>query len=175
MKIIYTIIFTNVIALFSISPSLGQDCNSKIFEDALFEKIIGKWSGSGKVGSDSIGYDIEASWELNHQFIELTISDTTTIPQYSAKVYISYDCISERYVVHWLDTFGARYSETLGYGTKKGHSVAFRFEYPNGPFINKFIYDNENDTWRFYSTTKSNTGEWVNFGDIRLRKIKPGE
>jgi len=172
MKQTYILVFTLAIATFSINLTFGQDCNSKFFEDNLLEKIIGQWSASGKIGGDSIGYNFKAGWELNHQFIELAFADTATNPQYSAKVFIGYDCISERYVVHWLDTFGARYSETLGYGIKTGQSIEFRFEYPNGPFINEFIYDSNNDSWQLHATTKNNKGAWVNFGDIYLKRIE---
>lgn len=44
-------------------------------------------------------------FELNHQFVSLTFADTAKLPQYTAKVFIGYDCITERYVAHWLDNF----------------------------------------------------------------------
>ena len=99
------------------------------------DKIAGTWSAGGKITGDSVMYHFNASWELNHQFMVLSFADTAANPQYIAKVYIGYDCISERYVCHWLDNFGGRFSETLGYGTLTGNTVEFRFEYPDGPFI----------------------------------------
>jgi hypothetical protein len=45
---------------------------------------------------------------------------------------MGYDTTSERYVLHLLDIFGARYSETLGFGTRDGKAIRFVFEYPDG-------------------------------------------
>lgn len=153
--------------------AFGQDtlkCNDNRFDDQLLQKIIGNWTVSGKIGGDNITYNFIASWELNHQFVSLTFADTAKQPQYTAKVFIGYDCISERYVAHWLDNFGGRFSETLGYGIRTAQSIEFRFEYPDGPFINKFVYDNKSDNWQFHSTTKNSKGIWVTFGDIYLKR-----
>jgi hypothetical protein len=154
-------------------PTFGQDslkCKYDRFEDTLLEKIIGNWTVSGQIGGEKVTYNFVASWELNHQFISLTFADTAKQPQYTAKVFIGYDCISERYVTHWLDNFGGRFSETLGYGIKTANTIEFRFEYPDGPFLNKFIYDIATDSWQFHTTTKSNKGIWVTFGDIYLKR-----
>jgi hypothetical protein len=52
--------------------------------------------------------------------------------RYEAIWYMGYDTTSERYVLHLLDIFGARYSETLGFGTRDGKAIRFVFEYPDG-------------------------------------------
>lgn len=85
--------------------------------------------------------------------------DVVSPPGYVAKVSIGNDCMSERYVVHWLDNFGERFSETLGYGIKNGQTIEFRFEYPDAPFSNKFTYDSKDDSWHFHMTTKNEKGE----------------
>jgi hypothetical protein len=54
---------------------------------------------------------------------------------------IGYDNMSERYVVHWIDVFGVRFSETLGYGKRVGNEIDFIFEYPDGPFRTNLIWD----------------------------------
>ena len=53
---------------------------------------------------------------LNHQFVELNFTDVNSPARYMAKVSIGFDCISERYVVRWMDILGGHISETLGYG-----------------------------------------------------------
>lgn len=168
--------FAVILCLFLLTPGKqvsAQDttkCKESIFTDQLLEKIIGQWVVTGQIGKDNINYNFKASWVLNHQFIELIFADTARQPQYTARVFIGFDCISERYVVHWLDNFGGRYSETLGYGTKSGQNIVFRFEYPDGPFLNTFIYDSKADTWQFHTTTKDNKGNWVIFGDMYLKR-----
>jgi hypothetical protein len=49
---------------------------------------------------------------LDHQFLRLEMKDVATPPAYEATVYIGYDKTGERYVAHWLDVFGGRFSET---------------------------------------------------------------
>jgi hypothetical protein len=160
------------IGIFITNFTFCQDtvkCNDKLFEDSLLEKIIGKWSVSGDVLGEKIVYNFNAKWLLNHQFIELSFEDTASNPQYMAKVFIGYDCISEKYVAHWLDNFGGRFSETLGFGIKTGNNIEFRFDYPEGPFLNNFIYDNKKNSWLLHSTTKNSKGIWVVFGNMYLK------
>ena len=116
---------------------------------------MGNWDLKGIIGNRPIANNFSAQWVLNHQFMELNLIDTVKIPTYTAKVFIGYDCVSERYIVHWIDNFGGRFSEILGYGQQKGNSIEFRFEYADGPFINKFIYNNKKDTWQLNMTTKN--------------------
>ncbi len=56
------------------------------------------------------------------------MKDVNIPPQYEALVFLGYDNASERYVAHWIDVFGGRFSETLGYGTRSGDSIKFIFE-----------------------------------------------
>lgn len=127
-----------------ISNSFGQDtakCNDKYFNDQLLDKLVGNWDLKGIIGNRPVANNLSAQWVLKHQFIELNFIDIAKIPSYEAKVFIGYDCISERYVVHWIDNFGGRFSETLGYGQQKRNFIDLRFEYPDGPFLCKFIYE----------------------------------
>ncbi|MCX6232672.1 MAG: hypothetical protein NTZ33_14135 [Bacteroidetes bacterium] len=165
----YLIIFV----LLSFHSVYGQDeirCNDTIFNDKFLEKLIGNWNVTGNVLDEYINYHFQARWELNHQFVELSFADTAKIPKYTAKVYIGYDCKINRYIAHWLDNFGGRYSETLGYGEKKENSIAFRFDYPDGRFINEFIYTSKTDSWLFHTTTKNDKNMWVVFGNMFLTR-----
>ena len=153
--------------------SYGQDtlrCNPNYFDDDLLNKLSGDWNLTGTIGKRTVKNTFSVSWILNHQFLEVNFVDLASPPGYFAKVLIGYDCISERYVAHWLDVFGGRFSETLGYGVKKGQMIEFRFEYPDAPFINQFIYDNKNDSWQLHMTTKKAGEGWVVFGDEYLKR-----
>ncbi|MFI5154380.1 MAG: hypothetical protein ACHQET_13660 [Chitinophagales bacterium] len=151
----------------------GQDtvrCNPNYFDDNFLDKLTGDWNLVGTIGKTAIKNSFSVSWILNHQFIEINFVDQASPPSYFAKVMIGYDCISERYVAHWFDIFGGRFSETLGYGVRKGQMIEFRFEYPEAPFINQFIYDNKNDGWQLHMTTKTAQGNRVLFGDEFLKR-----
>jgi len=147
-------------------------CNESLFDDSLLAKLEGQWAITGKIGGLNISNHFTASWILNHQFIELNFTDVQSPPSYMAKVSIGYDCISERYVVHWLDILGGRFSETLGYGTKTENKIEFRFEYPDGPFINQFIYSEKNNSWQLHMTTKNKNLGIINCTNTCTRVIE---
>ncbi|HEY8226282.1 MAG TPA: hypothetical protein VIG25_13455 [Pyrinomonadaceae bacterium] len=42
------------------------------------------------------------------------MKDVQTPSQYEAMVFIGYDNTSERYVAHWIDIFGGRFSKDEG-------------------------------------------------------------
>jgi hypothetical protein len=77
---------------------------------------------------------------------------------YEAHIYIGYDNASDRYVIHWIDIFGGRFSEILGYGTRSGNSIKFVFEYPDGPFHNTFTWNSGDNSWRFFLEQKGADG-----------------
>jgi hypothetical protein len=169
-RIFFSFIFSTLIG----NIGLAQDCiacDPNYFKDELLDKLIGKWEINGEIAGDKVQNNFTAQWVLNHQFVELNFTDVKEKPDYIAHVDIGYDCISEQYVVHWIDNFGGRFSKTLGYGVKKNESmIEFRFEYPNAPFINQFIFDSKTNTWHFYLTTKNTHGQWVVFGDEYLKR-----
>ena len=53
-------------------------------------------------------------------FLRIQESTSTDAPtsekRYEAIWFLGYDPVSEKYVLHLFDVFGARFSETLGYG-----------------------------------------------------------
>ena len=150
----------------------SQPCNQALFKDTLLDKLTGQWALSGQIGNRTVANHFTAQWVLNHQFIELDFVDTGSPPGYVAKVSIGYDCISEKYVIHWLDSYGARFSETLGFGTKTSDTIECRFEYPDAPFVTKFCYHSKQDAWQINMTTKNKEGEWTVFGEEWLTRKK---
>jgi hypothetical protein len=83
---------------------------------------------------------------------------------------IGYDNISERYVAHWIDVFGGRFSETLGYGKRNGDKIDFVFEYPDGPFHTDFAWDAAHGIWRWRMEQKNAAGKWMQFADLTLAR-----
>jgi hypothetical protein len=81
---------------------------------------------------------------------------------------IGYDSVSERYVAHWIDVFGGRISETLGYGTRSGDQIEFVFEYPEGPFHTVFRWLPNKKQWQWQMRTKNDSGKWVEFANLTL-------
>lgn len=157
------------------------DGEHRAFQDTLLERLVGKWNVTGKAAGQQIKQYCEAEWVLNHQFLRVYFIDSIAKQrrsegkpgraEYEAMVFIGYDHMSERYVVHWIDIFGGRFSETLGYGTLEGQdSIRFHFEYPTGPLHNTLTWAAENGIWSIVIRQKDAKGKWTVFAEETLRK-----
>ncbi len=80
--------------------------------DPLLDKMVGHWTLSGTMVGRPATHDVDVEWVMNHQF--LRIHEVDKAGGYEAMPMIGYDNTSERYVAHWIDVFGGRWSETLG-------------------------------------------------------------
>lgn len=141
-----------------------------VFKDELLDKLVGDWKSAGKIGNRAVDYQITADWTLKHQFLEVHMTDAANPPAYEARVFIGYDNTSERYVAHWIDVFGGRWSETLGFGTRSGNEIKFVFEYPDGPFHTTFTWAPETGRWKMLMQQKDKAGKWTMFAEQELRK-----
>lgn len=162
-------------------PPAEVDGRNRIFHDDLLDHLVGKWYVKGTiVGGRPIEHVCDAEWTLNHQFLKVHFLDVGAgaraagRPQYEALVFIGYDNMSARYVVHWIDVFGGRFSETLGYGNHVGdggsadNAIRFVFEYPDGPLHNTFTWNGEAGTWSIVIRQKDEGGHWTSFADELL-------
>jgi hypothetical protein len=146
------------------------DGRNRIFRDDFLDNLVGDWKLSRKIRGQSVDNSGKAEWVLNHQFLLVDMKDGSKPPTYEAMVFIGYDNTSERYVAHWIDVFGGRFSETLGYGKRSGNSIKFVFEYPDGPFNNTFTWNPETKRWVFLMEQKDQTGNWSVFAEDTLRR-----
>ena len=157
---------------------LELDGPRHVFQDPLMEGMVGNWKLTGKLLNRSAEHSIQAEWVLNHQFLRIHEKDETpakdgTLP-YEAIIMVGYDNASERYVAHWMDVYGGRFSETLGYGTRVENEIRFVFEYPDGPFHTTFRWKPDVKQWQWLMNTKNKAGQWVEFGDLTLVR-NPGK
>jgi hypothetical protein len=132
----------------------------------------GKWTAPFEVTLSSSRW--KRSGYFNHQFLQVHEKGApdakTAGPAYEATVMIGYDHTSERYVVHWMDIYGGRFSETLGYGVRSGDQIEIVFEYPDGPFHTTFHWLPEKKQWQWLMKTKDNFGHWVEFANLALTR-----
>ena len=142
----------------------------------LVEHMPGVWKMEGIVMGHDAHHEVEAEWVRNHQFLRIHEKTSLGAPaaehQYDAIWFLGYDPISERYVPHLLDVFGARFSETLGYGTRDGNAIRFIFEYPDGPFHTTFRWSPEKDSWEWLMEQKNKDGKWTSFADLKLTRAQ---
>ena len=149
------------------------DGASRPLRDSVLEQLIGHWQVTRTMRGTSTPTAAEVSWVLNHQFVQLHYVPDRSSPQpYEAIVYIGYDNMSDRYVVHWLDIFGGRISETLGYGTPAPNGIRFVFEYADGPFTNTFTLDPSTHRLSFLLRQKNARGEWTTFATEEWRRVQ---
>jgi len=158
---------SSVVSIHAVSQD-PLDGTNRIFRDELLDKLVGTWKLTRKIRGQTVENSVQAEWVLNHQFLRVHMKDVAVPATYEAMVFIGYDNASERYVAHWLDVFGGRFSETLGYGSRSGNSIKFVFEYPDGPFHNTFTWDEKTGAWNFLLQTKNKTGNWVVFAEDTL-------
>ncbi len=151
------------------AESVEVDGEHTIFRDDLLDNLVGKWKVHGTIVGQPIEQVCDAEWVLNHQFLRVhflgaTQSDSKD-PGYEAMVFIGYDNMSERYLAHWLDTFGGRFSEVLGFGSKteNGTSIKFVFDGLGGVLHNTISW--KDGSWRMLIEQKNSKGKWYTFAD----------
>ncbi|MGB7433815.1 MAG: DUF1579 family protein [Candidatus Acidiferrum sp.] len=150
------------------------DGPTHIFRDALLDNMVGTWNLTGKIMGRTADHVVEVEWVLNHQFLRIQEKDrnsgaNVTVP-YEAIIMVGYDNASDRYVVHWNDIYGGRFSETLGYGKQAGNEIRLVFEYPDGPFHTTFRWLPETHQWTWRMQTRDKTGKWTDFADLTLTR-----
>ncbi len=159
----------------SAGPASAQSPNE--WNDELVEHLTGTWKLEGTVMGHAAHHDIRAGWILNHQFLNIQERTAASAPEaehrYQANWFLGYDSVSDRYVMHLIDVFGARFSETLGYGTRDGDSIRFVFEYPDGPFHTVFRWLPQSNSWRWLMEQKDKAGKWTSFADLTLTRLPP--
>jgi Protein of unknown function (DUF1579) len=160
-----------VIASLAAQAQESADGRDHPLQDPFLDGLVGQWQVARKMPNRTAENTVQAEWVLNHQFLRLHYRDTATPPKYEAMVFIGYDNASERYVAHWIDVFGGRFSETLGYGKldDAAHAIRFVFEYPDGPFQNTFTFDPKEKTWTSLMRQKDNAGHWSTFAEDHFR------
>src|ERR1044072_4523894 len=103
---------------------------------------------------------VHAEWVLNHQFLFIHMKEQSNPSQYEARVYIGYDSTSKKYVVHWIDMFGGRVSETLGPGTRETTWIRIAFKPQAGLFHTPLPSHPETKSWTTLLEQKDQKGKW---------------
>jgi hypothetical protein len=166
--LLITLLVTSIAPLQSGAQARGE------WRDDLVDHMVGTWKLQGTVMGRDAHHEVDAEWVLNHQFLRIHEKTTAGAPgsekRYEAIWFLGDDPISERYVLHLLDVFGGRFSETLGYGVRDGNAIRFVFEYPDGAFHTVFQWSPEQDSWQWLMTQKDKDGKWSTFGDFKLTR-----
>lgn len=155
-----------------VSPPIelhAQEPN-KPFEDEALNNLAGDWKLTRKMHGQTSVSSVHAEWVLNHQFLFIHMKEQSNPSQYEARIYIGYDSTSTNYVVHWIDMFGGRVSETLGHGTREGNSIKLEFNYPDGLFHNTLTWHPDTKGWTTLLEQKDANGKWSIFAEEVLHR-----
>jgi hypothetical protein len=145
------------------------DGPKRVFKDDLIENLAGDWKLTRKIRGKEVTNSVTAKWVLNHQFLELHMVDAADPPEYEAIVLIGFSYSDKRYVAHWCDTFGGKYS-AIGYGKRAGETIEFAFQYPDGPFFNTFSWDAKLKEWTCRLENSSKDCKRSLFAEDSLRR-----
>ena len=130
---------------------------------AALKALDGDWLMSGDVMGEPVTYRMVAGPTLQGAFTEIHMNDVQVPSQYEARVLIGYDAESKTVIVHWMDSFGAKYSVPHGTGTVSGNTIQFTIPYESGAFRDTFTYSPETNTWLLVLEAAQPDGKWKHF------------
>lgn len=157
-----------VVLAVSLASAVRADGAEGELRDAKLDRLVGHWNVRREIRGEVVGNTLDARWVLNHRFLELHYRDVKRPMEYEAQVYVGWDEQRQACVAHWLDVFGGRFSETLGYGTWQGDSLVLVFDYPDGRFENSYRWYPERGEWTSRMNAIDSTGARSLFGADRI-------
>lgn len=138
------------------------------FRDPFIGSLAGKWDLTRKIRGGEARNTVDVRWVLDHRFLEVHMVDVARPPKYEALVLIG-GAGDGRYVAHWCDTYGGKYS-AIGYGKRSGDSIEFEFAYSDGPFYNTFTWHPERREWTCRLENVDKDGKRILFAEDTLRR-----
>jgi len=127
---------------------------------------------NGDVRGKPVKYSLHAKPALLGAFTELHMQDIQVPAKYAADVYIGYDPSTKGVIVHWMDSFGAKYSIPHATGTIKNNVIEFTFPYEGGTFRDTFTFDPEAKGWTFLLESQQADGTWKHFAKYKVTREK---
>lgn len=159
-----------IFACFLLSYAGLAHAQARTDRPKLLEKLDGSWTMSGDVRGKPVTYSMKANPTLSGAFTELKMQDVQVPAEYAAHVFIGYDEATKSVIVHWMDSFGAKYSIPHATGHIKDNAVQFTFRYESGHFRDTFTYHPEEDQWTFVLESLQADGSWKHFAQYKVIK-----
>ncbi len=146
---------------------------------ALLDHLAGNWILQGTIAGKQTTHDVQATWVLNHEYLQLhevsREKNGNGTAAYEAIIYIEWDAKTRQYNCLWLDS-------TSGGGLSSPDEIAHAKEGENAiPFIfglsasdqihTTFSYDKTADTWRWLIENIVN-GKAKQFADVKLSRVR---
>jgi hypothetical protein len=140
---------------------------------ALLKALDGQWTMVGDVKGKPVQYDMEAFPTLQGTFTEMHMNDVHVPSRYEARVFIGADK-GGQLIVHWLDSFGAKYSVPHGTGAITGNAIIFNIPYPSGQFRDTLTYQPTRQVWTLLIEAAKPDGSWGHFAQYEIRRKPAG-
>lgn len=137
----------------------------------LVDALVGRWRMTGTVRGRPVTYAAEGTRVLGGRFVDLHMIDATNDPpKYEARVSLGVDDRARELVAHWLDTFGAAPSRTLGTGRGDARGWVLTFPYVDGTFRDTFTFDPDGRRWTLLIEAAQPDGAWREFARYEARR-----
>ena len=144
-------------------------------QTSLFDRLVGRWVLNGQIAGQTTTHDVDAEFVLDRGYVRLhEVSREKKeggAPAYEAIVFISVEKASGDYLCLWLDSTsneGLR-GDAIGRATPVGNNLPFKFKVGKEVFHTTFIYDPENDSWRWTMDAEAN-GRLQPFARVTLTR-----
>jgi hypothetical protein len=157
------------IAVSPLSAAEPVDGPNAKFADPYLENMIGDWDLTRSVRGETVQNRVHVEWVLNHQFLQIHMTDAAMPPGYEALVLIGYSHADSEYVIHWCDVWGGKYS-SMGKGKRRGDDLEFVFSDPDGSFYNTFTWEPKERGWTFRMESSDKSGARKPFATDVLRR-----
>jgi hypothetical protein len=134
--------------------------------ERFLSHLVGHWTLTGTMGETPLRQTVEAHWTLGGLFVEMHFKSIMPEsrpgrPPYEAIYLVGYNAFHKVYVLHLFDTFGVETEAYPGLGQREGDAIPFVFNYPRGPFTNKFMWDAAAQEWHIEQTYVENDATHV--------------
>jgi len=167
------------IILFTLLVSVTISAQQTSFQDSLLDRMTGNWILKGTIAGQEVTHDIEVSWILEHQYLQISeISrekDADGTAAYEALVLIGWDSDLSKYACLWLDVTGGgglSAKAITGYAERNGDEIPFLFKInEESVWHTTFVYDRYTDTWQWNMDGEDN-GKLKPFARVKLTKNK---
>ena len=159
-----------LLMLLTIGTSRAQDHPTIPERPPALKALDGTWVMSGDVMGKPVTYRMVAKPTLQGAFTELHLNDVQVPSEYEARVFIGYDEESKSVIVHWMDSFGAKYSTPHGSGRVTDDTIQFTIPYTSGSFRDTFTYDPASKTWLFVLEAAQSDGTWKHFARYNVHR-----
>jgi hypothetical protein len=162
------------IILFTFLVSIKISAQQTSFQDSLLDRMRGNWTLKGIIAGQEVTHDIEVSWILEHQYMQIyEISrerDADGTAVYEAIVLIGWDSKLSKYACLWLDVTGGGglSDQAIGHAERNKDEIPFLFKVNEESFFHTtFIYDRNTDTWQWIMDREDN-GKLKPFASVKL-------